>query len=273
MTSEPKSMLKVFLAHSSPDKTLVRDIFFLLTVDGFKPWLDEQSLVGGQDWEDSIAKAVKQADVVAVFLSHNSVDRAGYLHKEVALALDIAARQPEASIFVVPIRLDDCEVPERLTHLHWLGREGHDFSLGQVYRGLQQSLVLRAEQVGLLTDAKFAGTRYAFLGNAFFTTKGVSRFPVEGDYLVRGENPDRTKYYGTARISPGNRQFKLTANIGRHMLTYVGQFNGSVLEFTGEHSVTYSPRGREGVLIGEWGAGGVEELIPASPFAKLNLPC
>src|ERR1022692_1435857 len=52
----------VFLAHSHGDKAYVREIYRLLKLDGFHPWLDEMNLVAGQNWELEVEKAVQTAD-------------------------------------------------------------------------------------------------------------------------------------------------------------------------------------------------------------------
>ena len=84
----------------------------------FDPWLDEEDILPGHDWEHEIAGAVKSSAVVAVCLSANSVTKAGYLQKEIASALDMAAEQPEGHIFLIPVRLEECDVPERLKPMH-----------------------------------------------------------------------------------------------------------------------------------------------------------
>ena len=58
MTPDIQPALSVFLAHSNGDKDYVREICRLLSLDGFRPWFDEQDLVGGEDWEDTIEEAV-----------------------------------------------------------------------------------------------------------------------------------------------------------------------------------------------------------------------
>ena len=86
--------------------------------DGFDPWLDEEDLLPGQDWDIEITKAVRSAAAIVVCLSASSVPRRGYVQKEIKRALDVADEQPEGAIFIIPARLDDCEVPDRLQHLH-----------------------------------------------------------------------------------------------------------------------------------------------------------
>src|ERR1041385_9046648 len=114
------SRLNVFLCHASDDKPLARIFSLVLNAAGADPWLDEVKLVGGQDWGLEIEKALRTSHAVLVFLSRNSVTKSGFVQKEIRLALDVADEQPEGSIFVIPLRLDDCEIPERLKRLQWI---------------------------------------------------------------------------------------------------------------------------------------------------------
>lgn len=112
--------LQVFLCHSSGDKALVRDLYQRLLADGLDPWLDEPKLLPGQDWELEIRKAVKKSDIIIVCLSESSINRRGFVQKEIKYALDVAAEQPEATIFIIPLKLEECEVPESLRRWHWV---------------------------------------------------------------------------------------------------------------------------------------------------------
>jgi hypothetical protein len=51
---------------------------------------------------------------VVVCLSTRSVGKEGYIQKELRFVLDIALEKPEGSIFVIPLRLENCEIPRRL---------------------------------------------------------------------------------------------------------------------------------------------------------------
>jgi CheY-like chemotaxis protein len=119
VTSE-HPQLRVFLCHASQDKPDVRKLHTRLKHDGYSPWLDEAELVGGQDWDLEIRRAVRSSDVVIVCLSQTAVGKTGYLQKEIKQALDIADEQPEGTIFIIPLKLDDCEVPDRLGRWQWI---------------------------------------------------------------------------------------------------------------------------------------------------------
>lgn len=113
--------IRVFLCHSSNDKPAVRALYEqLLKEKGIIPWLDEEDLLPGQKWQREIPKAVRSSDIVIVCLSRNSINKAGYVQKEIKFALDIADEQPEDTIFLIPLKLEECEVPERLSELQWV---------------------------------------------------------------------------------------------------------------------------------------------------------
>jgi hypothetical protein len=113
-------MLRVFLCHAARDKPRVRALHRYLQAAGVAPWFDEASLLPGQEWEIEIAKAIKTADVVIVCLSAGSVTKAGYVQREIKFALDVAEEQPERAIFIIPLKLEECDVPERLSRWHWV---------------------------------------------------------------------------------------------------------------------------------------------------------
>lgn len=112
--------LKAFLCHTSADKPEVKKLYKALKDDGFDPWLDAVNLLPGEDWEAEITSAVKASHVVIVCLSHTAVTKAGFAQKEIKMALDVADLQPEGTIFIIPTRLEDCTVPNRLSKWHWV---------------------------------------------------------------------------------------------------------------------------------------------------------
>jgi hypothetical protein len=135
--------LKVFLCHASQDKLVVRELYQkLATEDWIDPWLDEEKLLPGHDWNMEIEKAVEVADAVIVCLSKSSVSKEGYIQKEIKKVLDISDQKPEGTIFVIPLRLEDCEPPRRLRvwqYEDYFPIERRDLS----YQRLLQSLKIR----------------------------------------------------------------------------------------------------------------------------------
>jgi TIR domain len=118
--SPSKQVFRIFLCHSSTDKARVRDLYERLKADNFAPWLDEQDLLPGQDWNLEITRAVRASHVVIVCLSPTAVAKTGYIQKEIRVALDVADEQPEGCIFLIPAKFEAYETPERLRRWHWV---------------------------------------------------------------------------------------------------------------------------------------------------------
>lgn len=136
--------LRVFLCHASTDKAAVRELYRKLKSSVVDPWLDDEKLLPGQDWNLEISRAIRQSDAVLVCLSRGSVTKAGYVQKEIRDALDIADQQPEGAIFLIPVRLEDCEVPEPLRRWQWV-----NLFDSEGYQRLSRALTARGESLGL----------------------------------------------------------------------------------------------------------------------------
>src|SRR5262245_1716713 len=113
-------MARIFLCHASEDKAQVREVYHRLrAIDGFEPWLDEEDLLPGQDWTWEIPRALQTSDFILVFFSRLSVAKRGYVQREMKLALDALQELPEGTIHTIPVRLDDCKLPESFQHYHY----------------------------------------------------------------------------------------------------------------------------------------------------------
>ena len=136
--------LKVFLCHSSGDKATVRDLYKRLQADGFEPWLDEEDLLPGQEWAKEIPKAVRAAEAILVCLSQSSIGKEGYVQREIGYALDVAQEKPEGTLFIFPLKLEECDIPDRLSR--W--QAGRLFA-ERGYERLVQALKIRAAALGV----------------------------------------------------------------------------------------------------------------------------
>lgn len=91
---------------------------------------------------------MEAADIVIVFLSTTSVSKEGYIQKELRYALDIALEKPEGTIFIIPVRLDDCVIPRKIKDLQYI-----DFLSAEKNNDadekLLDSLKYRANQKGI----------------------------------------------------------------------------------------------------------------------------
>ena len=99
------------MAHAKEDKAKVFQLYDRLKQQGYHPWLDKKDLLGGQLWDDEIKKAISSSDVFLACLSKRSVEKQGYVQKEFRMALQKCGDLPEGKIYLIPLRLDDCEIP------------------------------------------------------------------------------------------------------------------------------------------------------------------
>jgi hypothetical protein len=137
--------LSVFLCHSSSDKPVVRKLYRQLGKEKWiDPWLDAEKLDPGDNWNFEIRQAVRKTDIVIVCLSNNSINKEGYIQREIRFALDAAEEKPEDTIFLIPLKLEECAVPDRLSDRQWV-----NFYEKGAYQRLIRSLRKRASSLGI----------------------------------------------------------------------------------------------------------------------------
>lgn len=107
-----KSEIRIFLAHANEDKPMVRELYRKLKQEGYRPWLDEEDLLPGQLWRKEIAKAIKSSNFFVACLSEQSIAKTGYVQKEFRLALNHFAELPPGDIYLIPLKFDDCQIPD-----------------------------------------------------------------------------------------------------------------------------------------------------------------
>jgi hypothetical protein len=103
---------RVFVAYVQEDAQQAGRIFDDLLRAGFDPWMDTRKLLPGQNWPRSIQNAMETSDFVVCCFSRNSVYKRGGFQAEIRYALESARRLPLDEVFLLPVRLDACPVPE-----------------------------------------------------------------------------------------------------------------------------------------------------------------
>src|ERR1700722_16892517 len=97
----------------------MRELYYRLREAGIQPWIDEEDLLPGQQWQEVIREAVQAARIVVVCLSRKSIDKRGFFQVQIQYALDVAAKKTD-SYYVVPTRLEPCDIPARLAQWQWV---------------------------------------------------------------------------------------------------------------------------------------------------------
>lgn len=145
----PTRPMRVFLSYAPDDRTTVQHLYHRLRDDGFQPWMDREDLLPGQDWKIEIRKAIRQSGAVVVCLSSRAVTRSGQFQREMKQALEVYEEQPEGTIYLIPIKLDACDIPE---HLRPLLHSQIELVWDQGgYEKLHRALLARAESPDRIT--------------------------------------------------------------------------------------------------------------------------
>ncbi|MGP8329791.1 MAG: toll/interleukin-1 receptor domain-containing protein [Methanosarcinaceae archaeon] len=111
---------RIFLSHAKEDLREARAFRDILMTHNYDVWLDDSDLLPGQAWDLEIQRAIRSSDVFLVCMSSSWVKRPGYIQKELSFALDEALNKPEGTIYILPTRFENCEVPERLRKVQYI---------------------------------------------------------------------------------------------------------------------------------------------------------
>ena len=115
--SAQNTVPSLFLSYARLDGQQVEAIYQMLSAQGYKPWMDVHDILGGEDWNRAINVAIDRCELFLPILSNNSVSRRGMILKEVRRALDKWNEMLPDDIYMIPLRLDDCPIPELVQNL------------------------------------------------------------------------------------------------------------------------------------------------------------
>lgn len=147
MPTDIDRKLRVFLSYAKEDFELVQELYNRLkSEEWIDPWLDKSALLPGEHWRAAIKREIDKADAVIIFLSDNSINKEGFVHYEMNYAFERSLHKPPGAIYRIPIRLDDCDVPEDLYELddrQWVDYFGgiKDDTYKKLLMALKQRLV------------------------------------------------------------------------------------------------------------------------------------
>ena len=111
---EPNDRIRVFLAYADEDRAHVTKLYYGLQQAGFEPWMDKEKLLPGQNWPRAIERAIDLSDFFIGCFSPRSAIKRGHFQSELRYALDLGTRVPLDDVFLVPLRLQECEVPRHI---------------------------------------------------------------------------------------------------------------------------------------------------------------
>ncbi|MGA2908005.1 MAG: toll/interleukin-1 receptor domain-containing protein [Terracidiphilus sp.] len=107
---------RVFISYAREDAALASKVFDALQKEYFEPWLDQESLQGGDDWNKRIENDLDASDFVLVLYTPAFCRKTdSYVNKEVALACERALRVRGS--FLIPVRTEVLSEEDRVDAL------------------------------------------------------------------------------------------------------------------------------------------------------------
>ena len=105
----------IFISYASENRAGAKALYDRLRLEGYAPWIDCEDIVGGEDWAKSISRAINSADFFLACLSSNSSAKRGYLQREILEALEKWREKLPDDVYLIPVKLEQCDIPERLS--------------------------------------------------------------------------------------------------------------------------------------------------------------
>ncbi len=122
----------IFLSYASQDAEAARRICDALRAVGLDVWFDQSALRGGDAWDASIRRQIKECALFVPVISSNTQAREeGYFRREWNLAASRTLDMAEDKAFLLPVVIDatldaKARVPEKFREVQWTHLPGGD---------------------------------------------------------------------------------------------------------------------------------------------------
>src|SRR5579875_2645397 len=105
----------VFISYARDDADHADRLQHALQAAGIPVWRDTADLWPGQDWKARIRSAIVGETLVflACFSSRALARDRGYQNEELALAIEESRLRPPEQPWLIPVRFDACQIPDR----------------------------------------------------------------------------------------------------------------------------------------------------------------
>ncbi|MCP4105360.1 MAG: TIR domain-containing protein [Desulfobacteraceae bacterium] len=114
----PETKINVFICCAKQDSEIGERLYEDLKESDIRPWMESIDLLPGKNVKTAIPIAMKQCQYVLALLSENSLTEKGLAQRELKKALDISDDLSQSDIFIIPVRINECEpMDERLSSL------------------------------------------------------------------------------------------------------------------------------------------------------------
>lgn len=137
----------IFISYCQKDKERVTLFASMLANNGFDIWMDVKNISLGESIVSSIATGLNEASIYMLFISKNS-NKSSWVNEELNIALSMSINNK--TLKIVPVLLDDCEIPLVLTGRKYLdARNSIQTALLQLNEELQKNSLNKSYHISL----------------------------------------------------------------------------------------------------------------------------
>jgi hypothetical protein len=103
-----------FISYVCEDGNRIQRVVSALQAADIPVWMDKGRLSPGDDWKMVIRRAIQRNSLafIAVFSRNSQARSTSYQHEELNLAVEQFRQRPPGRPWLIPVRLDDCELPD-----------------------------------------------------------------------------------------------------------------------------------------------------------------
>src|SRR5262249_17262634 len=97
---------KIFISHSSKDKSFSWRVKDVLRQADLSPWIDAEQILAGENLLREVGNGLQTMDVLVAIVSQSSV-KSGWVEEELSFAMQ---RVMDREVLLLPYRIDDTAV-------------------------------------------------------------------------------------------------------------------------------------------------------------------
>jgi hypothetical protein len=180
----PDQKAHVFISYVRENLGEVSKLYEFLTMQGVQVWLDRHSIAAGLRWKQATRRAIRDGCFfVACFSKEYYGREKTFMNEELAVAIDELRKRSVESAWFIPIKLNDCEIPDMEIRAGESLRDIQHISFYEDYESaLRQLLAALQEGGGAVGDsAPRVGANSPRAGDADHLKAKFKKF--EGDTI------------------------------------------------------------------------------------------
>lgn len=117
----------IFVSYDINDIEVAMKLYEELKKHKQRPWIDRQVLAGGDKWNELIPSIINNdTDYFISLISNSSIRNNRFFKKEFEIAEDKMKNMPAGTKFIIPVIIDDCEIPGFTKKYHVLNLSSND---------------------------------------------------------------------------------------------------------------------------------------------------